>query len=80
MLWVELCPLPFPVQGSQVALVVKNPPASVEDAEDSGSVPGLGITPGGGKDNPLQYSYLENLMDRGAWWSTVMGSQIVRHD
>ena len=53
--------------------MVKNPPASVEDAEDSGSVPGLGRTPGGGKDNPLQYSYLENLMDRGSWQTIVHG-------
>ena len=42
-----------------------------------GSVPGLGSSPGEGNDNPLQYSYLENPMDRGAWWATVMGSQRV---
>ena len=53
--------------------MVKNPPNSVEDAEDSGSVPGLGRILGGGKDNPLQYSYLENLMDRGSWQTTVYG-------
>ena len=47
----------------QVALRVKNPPANARDIRDSGSVPGLGRSPGGGKDNPLQYSYLENLMD-----------------
>ena len=38
---------------------------------DAGSIPGLGKSPGGGHGNPLQYSCLENLMDRGAWWGTV---------
>ena len=38
---------------------------------DLGSVPGLGRSPGGGHGNPLQCSYLENSMDRGAWWVTV---------
>ena len=45
-----------------------------------GSVPGLGRSPGKGNGNPLQYSYLENPMGRGAWWATVHGSQRVRHD
>ena len=40
---------------------------------DLGSIPGLGKSPGGGHDNPLQYSCLENPMDRGAWWATVPG-------
>ena len=40
---------------------------------DSGSIPGLGRFPGGGNGNPLQYSCLENLMDRGAWWATAHG-------
>ena len=56
---------------------VKNPPAK---AVDMGSISGLGRSPGEGNGNPLQYSYLENLMDRGAWWATVHGSQRVRHD
>ena len=47
-------------------LVVKNPPANVGDKRDSGSIPGLGRSPGGGHGNPLQYSCLENPMDRGA--------------
>ena len=51
--------------------VVKNLPASAGDAGDTGSVPGSGKTPGGGNDNPFQYSCLGNLMDRGAWWATV---------
>ena len=55
----------------QVALVVKNPPASAGDVRDVGLIPGLGGSPGGGHGNPLQYSYLENPMDRGAWRATV---------
>ena len=54
-----------------MVLVVKNTPASVGDVRDTGSVPGLGRSPGGGRGNPLQYSYLENPMDRGAWQATV---------
>ena len=54
-----------------MALLVKNPPANAGDLRDVGSVPGLGRSPGRGHDNPLQYSYLENLMDRGAWWATI---------
>ena len=59
---------------SQVALVVKNPPANAGDARDEGSIPGSGRFPGGGNGNPLQYSYLGNPKDRGAWWATVYGS------
>ena len=47
---------------------------------DLGSVPGSGRSPAEGHGNPLQYSCLENPMDRGAWWATVHGSQRVRHD
>ena len=54
-------------------LVVKKPPANAGDVRDSGSIPGLGRSPGGGHGNPLQYSWLENPMDRGAWWATVHG-------
>ena len=43
------------------------------NAGDSGSIPGLGISPEGGSGNPLQYSCLEHPMDRGAWWATVQG-------
>ena len=56
---------------SQVALVVKNPPTNARDAKDKGSIPGSGRSSGGGNGNPLQYSYLENPMDRGAWRATV---------
>ena len=55
---------------SQVVLVVKNTPANVGDIRNMrylGSVPGLGRSPEGGHGNPLQYSCLENPMDRGAW-------------
>ena len=41
---------------------------------DASSIPGLGRYPGGGQDNPLQYAYLENPIDRGAWWATVHGA------
>ena len=58
---------------SQVALVVKNSPANAGDVRDAGLIPELGRSPGGGNGNPLQYSCLENSMDRGAWWATVHG-------
>ena len=51
---------------SQVVLVVKNLPPNAGDVRDMGLIPGLGRSPGGGDENPLLYSCLENLMDRGA--------------
>ena len=51
--------------------MVKNPPANAGDIRDMGSIPGLGRSPGGGNGNPLQYSCLENPMDRGVWWTMV---------
>ena len=56
-----------------MALVVKNLLANAEDSRDMGSIPGWGRSPGGGHGNPLQYSCLENSLDRGAWWATVNG-------
>ena len=56
---------------SQVVLVVKNPPANAGDIRDRSSIPGSGRSPVGEKGNPLQYSCLENPMDRGAWQTTV---------
>ena len=50
--------------------MVKNPPASEGDV---GSIPGSVKSPGGENGNPLQYSSLENSMNRGAWWATVHG-------
>ena len=58
-------------RASQVVLTVKNLPACAGDIRDVGWVPGSGRSPGGGHDNPLQYSCLENPMDRGAWWAVV---------
>ena len=54
-------------------LVFKNPPAKAGDIREVGSISGLGRSPGGGHGNPLQYSSLENPMDREAWWATVRG-------
>ena len=51
--------------------MVKNLPADAGDTEDKGSIPGLGRSLGEGHGNPLQYSCLENPMDRGAWQATV---------
>ena len=61
------------VGASQGALVVKNPSANAGDIRDVGLIPGLGRSPGGGYGSPLQYSCLENPMDRGAWRATVYG-------
>ena len=57
-------------QGLPSWLSVKNPPAS---AGDVGLIPGFGRSLGGRNGNPLQYSSLENLMDRGAWQATFHG-------
>ena len=56
-----------------MALVVKGPPANAGDLRDKGLIPGFGRSPGGGDGNPLQYSYLENSMNRGALRATVHG-------
>ena len=53
--------------------VVKNPSANARDEEDTGLIPSLGRSPGGGNGNPHQYSCVENPMDRGAWQTTVHG-------
>ena len=60
-----------------MAQMVKNLPTN---AEDSGLIPGSGRSPGGGNGNPLQYSCLENPMDKGAWWATVHEIARVRQD
>ena len=65
--------------GSLVALVVKKPPANAGDLRDLGLIPGLGRCPEGGHVNPLQYSCLENTMDKGAWRVQAIGLQRVRH-
>ena len=56
---------------SHMAQVVKNLPASEGDIRDMGYIPGWGRSPGGGHGNPLQYSSLQNPMDRGAWRTVV---------
>ena len=63
--------------------VVKNLPANAGDTGDEGLISGSGRSPGRGSDNSLQYSCLENPMDRGAWRAPVHGvgkKKIVRHD
>ena len=60
-------------QNAQVTLEVRNLPANTGDVRDVGSTSGLGRCPGGGHGNPLQFSCLENLVDRGAWWATAYG-------
>ena len=54
-----------------MALVIKNLPVSAGDKRDAGLIPGSGRSPGEGNGNPLQYSCLENPMDREGWWATV---------
>ena len=56
-----------------MTLEIKNPPVNAGDTRDSGSIPGSRRSPGGGHGNPLQYSCLENPMDRGFWWVIVLG-------
>ena len=54
-----------------MVLVVKNLPANAGDIRDVGLIPWLGRSPGGGHGNRLQFSFLENLLDSGAWWVIV---------
>ena len=63
----------YKYMASQVTLVVKKLPANA-DGGDMGSIPGSGRSPGVGDGTPLQYSPLENPMDRRAWWATVHGA------
>ena len=58
---------------SQVTLLVKTLPANAGDIRDTGSIPRSGRSPGEGNSSPIQYSCLENSMDRGTWWATVHG-------
>ena len=61
------------VGASQVVLVVKNPPVNTGDTGDKVSISESGRSPGERNGYPLQYSCLENSMDRAAWWATVYG-------
>ena len=74
----HLCKRPL-IWPANLAQTLKTLPAN---AGDPGSIPGLGRCPGYGNGNPLQYSCLENSMDKGAWWakSQSMGPQGVSHD
>ena len=67
-MWVIVCVWVWGRGSFPDGLVVKNLPTG-----DSGSIPRLGRSPGGGRGNPLRYSCLENPTDRGAWWATVHG-------
>ena len=60
--------------------MVKNPTANAGDIRDVALIPGLGRSGAGDHGNPLQYSCLENPMDRGVWWATVLGVQRVGKD
>ena len=65
-------------------LVVKNPPVNAEDTRDASLIPGSGRSPGIGNGNSLQYSCLEDSMDRGAWQAVVDGAaesqtQVTKH-
>ena len=64
------------IRASQLVVVVKSLPVNTGDIKDMGLIPGSGRSPGGGHGNPLQYSCLENPMDRGAWW----GHKRVKND
>ena len=67
--WIDSC-TGF-MKASQVVLVVKNLPANTGELRDMGSIPRIRRSSGGGHGNPLQYSCLENPMDRGAWQDTI---------
>ena len=60
--------------GLPIGTVVKNSPANAGDTRDVGSIPGSGRSPREGNGNPLQYSCVENPVDREAWWATVFGT------
>ena len=64
ILWITI-PISW---ASHVVLLVKNPPANAGDTREAVSILGLGRSLGGGNGNPVQYSCLENRMDRGTWW------------
>ena len=78
--FVNFIRVPSVKRNSQVGLVVKSLPAKARDVRDTGSIPGLGRSPGEGYGNPLQCPCLENPMDRRAWKATVHGVAKSRHD
>ena len=80
MAHVQLVFYPYDALHLWVVLVVKNPLPNAGGVKDTGLISGSGRSLGGGHGNPLQYSCLENPMDRGAWRATVQGSQRVGHN
>ena len=70
---MNLHPDKFIVGASQVVLAVKNLPDNAGDTREVGLIPDAGRPPGVGNGIPLQYSCLDNSMDRGAWWATGHG-------
>ena len=66
------------VRATQVALVIKNPSANAGDPRNLSLIPGSGRSLEGRYGDPLQYSCLEDLMDRGSWWSVVYGVTKIR--
>ena len=76
-----LCPLLMTNNYSEALWVaLKSPPASAGEARDLSLIPWWGRCPGGGHGNPLQYSFLENPMDRGTWWLQSIGWQRIGHN
>ena len=75
LLFLQLSNMMALIMISQVTLLVKSLLANAGDERDASSTPGSGRFPGGRHDNPLQYSCLENPMDKGAWRATGHGSQ-----
>ena len=73
MFHIYIC-VPF-FKGFPVGSAVKNMPTNAGDTRDAGSIPALERIPGVGNGNPLQYSRLENSMDRGAWQTTFQGAE-----
>ena len=71
---------PYKLNSDSIYMLIAEVKASAFNVGDLDSIPGLGRSPGEGNGNTLQYSCLENLMDRGAWQATVHGVAIVRHD
>jgi len=69
--WARLIDKWNSIGGFLGGLVVKNSSASAGDARDTGLIPGSGRLPGGRNVNPLQYSCLQNPINRGAWWATI---------
>ena len=72
-LWIKYTRALINTAMVKILQVVKNPPAKAGELRDAGLIPGSERSPGGEHGNPLQYSCLENPMDRGAWWATVHG-------